>query len=77
MSLCTPSAKWGLLKTVYQCLCFSQLIQFLYSDIPFFLNRDVAAFLLEQEKWVEMLKSSDNKFTTPMRGLIAFLPGKL
>ena len=46
------------------------------SDLAIFPNRDVAALLLEHEKWEEMLRSSDNKATTPMRGLIAFMPGK-
>ena len=49
----------------------------MHSDLAIFPNRDVAAFLLEHEKWEEMLRSSDKESTTPMRGLIAFMPGKL
>ena len=47
------------------------------SDLAVFPNRDVAALLLEQERWEEMLKCSDRESTTPMRGLIVFMPGKL
>ena len=71
-----------LLTSGSHLLTYSQLIKFLFwpnlvhSDFALFTNRDVAAFLLEQEKWVEMLRSSDKKFTTPMRGLISFMPGK-
>ena len=48
-----------------------------HADLARFPNRDIAAFLLEQEKWKEMLRSADRVSTTPMRGLIAFMPGKL
>ena len=60
---------------------FIQLIQFLFwpswlhSDLALFPNRDVAAFLLEQEKWEEILRTADRNYSTPMRGLIAFMPG--
>ena len=45
--------------------------------LPPLSNRDVAVLLLEHDKWKEMLKSFDYKSKTPMRGLIAFMPGKL
>ena len=60
---------------------FIWLIQFLFwpsffhSDLALFPNRDVAASLLEQKKWEEMLRSSDRESITPVRGLIAFMPG--
>ena len=40
-----------------------------------FLCRDVATILLEDLRWKQMLKSSDREFTTPLRGLIATMPG--
>ena len=46
------------------------------SSLALFPNRDVAAFLLEHEKWKEMLMSFDRESATPMRGLIVFMPGK-
>ena len=57
-----------------QFLFWSNLV---HIDLALFPKRDVAAFLLEHEKWKEVLKSSDRVSTTPMRGLIAFMPGKL
>ena len=57
-----------------QFLFWSNLV---HADLARFPNRDIAAFLLEQEKWEEMLMSSDSESATPMRGLIAFMPGKL
>ena len=41
------------------------------------LDRDVAAILLENEKWKEMLSVADEEGTTAMRALIASMPGKL
>ena len=42
-----------------------------------FTNRDIAAILMEHEKWEEMLRIVDEEeSTTPMRDLIAFMPGK-
>ena len=79
----TPSAKSKTSDNWILVLCFSQLIQFLlwpnvvHSDLALFPNRNVAALLLEHEKWDEMLRSVDSESTTPMRGLIAFMPGKL
>ena len=49
----------------------------MHSNLALFLNRDAAAVLLEHEKWKEMLRNSDRESTTPMRGLIVFMPGKL
>ena len=46
-------------------------------DLALFPYRDIAAILLEHEKWEEMLRSSDEESTTPMRALITFMPGKL
>ena len=58
--------------------------EFLYFVVIFsalwfslFPNRNIVAFLLEHEKWEEMLRSSNRESATPLRGLIAFMPGKL
>ena len=40
------------------------------------MDRDIAAILMEHEKWEEMLRIVDEESTTPMRDLIAFMPGK-
>lgn len=40
-------------------------------------GRDVAAVLLRDKRWKQMLKSSDREFTTPLRGLICAMPGKI
>jgi len=45
-----------------------------------FLGREVAVILLGHENWEDMLKTSikiDDRKTTPMRELIAVMPGKL
>ena len=45
-----------------------------------FLDREVAVILLGHEYWEDMLKTSlkiDDRKTTPMRELIAVMPGKL
>ena len=48
----------------------------MHSNLPKSPHRDVAEILLEHEKWEEMLRSSDRESITPMRGLIAFMPGR-
>lgn len=49
----------------------------MHSYLALFPNRNIAAFLLEHEEWKEMLRSADRESATPLRGLIAFMPGKL
>ena len=56
------------------CLLYPNLV---HSYLALFPNRNIAAFLLEHEKWKEMLRSADRESATPLRGLIAFMPGKL
>ena len=68
---------------------FSKRIQPLFwpnlvhSDFALFANSDTAALLLEQKEWEEMLRNfykestTDKEPTTPLRALIAFMPGKL
>ena len=63
--------------TVYPSLATPLCLQLLDSNLAVFPHRDVAAILLEHEKWEEMLRSSDEESTTPMRGLIAFMPGRV
>jgi len=41
------------------------------------LDRDIAAILLENDKWKEMLSVADKEGSTAMRALIASMPGKL
>ena len=71
------------MKIFLRPILMSLLIQFLFLpnlvhfDLDLFSNRDIVAILLEHEKWDEMLRSSDGESTTPMRDLIAFMPGKL
>jgi len=48
-----------------------------YFVSPLLLDRDIAAILLENDKWKEMLSVADKEGSTAMRALIASMPGKL
>ena len=49
----------------------------MHSDLAQSSHRDIAAILLEHEKWKEMLKVFDEESINPMRSLIAFMPGRV